>query len=228
MGKCRIKHYLLILNICSLHIGELSLAKGETKSRWTAFLSDSSICWFFHWHPAFGVSIFLIRKQQRAVIAHVWIQHLTSMFSYREDHPLWACKASVSLRHGAEAFICPQSGGLGHHRLPLPFLPGSLHFPEHSSGRLEYGLRGFFATRFPLLIEHGRGKNPWMSSPQLTQLEMAHLESKSIGTLFHQRTDGSREGMSLVTCHGTWESHAPGIYLHALQEWRRQSTSYHN
>lgn len=127
-GKWRIKHYLLILNICSLHIGELSLAKGETKSRWTAFLSDSYICWFFHWHPAFGVSIFLIRKQQRAVIAHVWIQHLTSMFSYREDHPLWACKASVSLRHGAETFICPQSGGLSHHRwyLSLSFLAPSI------------------------------------------------------------------------------------------------------
>lgn len=84
MGKWRIKHYLLILNICSLPIGELGLAKSKTKSHCIAFLSDSYICWFFHWHPAFGVSIFLIWKQQRAVIAHVWIQHSTSMFSYRE------------------------------------------------------------------------------------------------------------------------------------------------
>lgn len=207
MGKWRIKHYLLILNICSLHIGELRLAKGKTKSCWTAFLSDSYICWFFHWHPAFGVSIFLIQEQQRAVIAHVWIQHLASVFSYREDCLLWACKTSVSLRHRVEKFIYPVWWIQSHHRLhlSLSFLASSIS-QNTTSSWIEYGTRGFFSPHFPLLIEHGRGKTLWLSSQQLTQLKMALIQSQSQSGVPSIRTrQGSWEGMSPVTSHGTWE-----------------------
>lgn len=101
-------------------------------------------------------------------------------------------------------------------------------FPRAQQRPIGIWHKRFLLHPFPPINRTWQRKNPWMSSHQRTQLEMAHLESKSIGTLSHQRRDGSREGMSPVTCHGTWESRALGIYLLALQEWRRQSPPYHN
>lgn len=44
IGKWRLKHYLLILNMCSLCIGELRLAEGKTQPQWQLY-------WLFHWPP---------------------------------------------------------------------------------------------------------------------------------------------------------------------------------
>lgn len=140
---------------------------------------------------------------------------------------MWACKTSVSLRHRAEKFIYPQSGGFNHHRLylSLSFLASSISQSTTSSW-IEHGTRGFCSTHFPLLIEHGRGKALWMSSQQLTQLKMAHLESKSI-RIFHQKEE-QKLGRDF-TSDLSWNLRITcTTNLHLLQELRRQRTSYHN
>lgn len=141
------------------------------------------------------------------------------MFSYRGDHPLWACKTSVSLRHGAGIYMPAVWWIQSPQALPLPFLLGFLQLPEHSSRRGEYG-RGFFSTRLPLLIEHGRGETPGTASQRLTQFMTAHLESKSTRTLLHQKEE--RELGRDVTSYLSWSLRMTCTGdVHVLQEQRR-------
>lgn len=89
VGKWRLKHYLLIINMCSLCISELRLAEGKTQPWWQLY-------WLFHWPPTLESPFPNSETTERVVISRVWI-HLTSVFSLRDAHPLWACKTSVSL-----------------------------------------------------------------------------------------------------------------------------------
>lgn len=127
MGKWRIQHCLLILNICSLHIGELRLAEDKNKnlpellSSVTARLVDFST-------GTHSPSSVTTEGSHRSCLhmtldIHVFIERSSSvrLQNIRLTQAEWRNLCTHSLVDSKS----PQT-------VPLPFLLGVLHFPKHN------------------------------------------------------------------------------------------------
>lgn len=203
IGKWRIHRYLLILNICSLHVGELRLAEDKNKnlpellSSVTARLVDFSTGTHF---PSSGTTEGSHRSCLHMTLdIHVFIDRSSSvrLQNIRLTQAEWRNLYTRSLVDSKS----PQT-------VPLPFLLGFLHFPKHNQQLDGMRHKRFLLYPFPFLIEYGRRKTLWLDKSTADSIEDGprgvKLNPESLPSEGRRGAGWGGEGVSPVTCHRTW------------------------